>query len=107
MARVCAGVVRTEQNDVVLDVVLSKAEKKTVRINKVRHSRIADVIGQLNAVIFSAEDMAMIKGEPSERRRFLNLEVSQLSGEYCYALTGYKRALMQRNALSRRFVMRE
>ena len=97
--RVRAEVERIEQNDVTLEINISRSEKKSVKINTVRHSKIADAIGQLNAVIFSAEDLAMIKGEPSERRRFLNLEVSQISGEYIYALAGYKRAVMQRNAL--------
>ncbi|MDO8682105.1 MAG: DNA replication/repair protein RecF [Armatimonadota bacterium] len=98
-ARAYADVVREEQNDIKIEVILSRLEKKIVRLNKVRHSKIADAIGQLNAVIFSAEDLEMIKGDPSERRRFLNLEVSQLRGEYVYALGGYKRALEQRNAL--------
>jgi DNA replication and repair protein RecF len=97
--RLVGEVIREKQNDVSIEIILSRSEKKMVRVNTVRHSRIADAIGQLNSVVFSAEDLAMIKGEPSERRRFLNLEVSQVSGQYCYALGGYRRALQQRNAL--------
>jgi len=99
IARVFAEAVREQQNDITLEVILSRAEKKTVKINTVRHARIADAIGQLNCVIFSAEDLVMVKGEPCHRRRFLNLEIAQISGQYCYALGGYKRALLQRNAL--------
>lgn len=97
--RITCSVVREKQNDVDLEIILSRLEKKTVKINTVRHTRIADMIGELNSVIFSAEDLSMIKGEPLERRRFLNLEISQLSGQYVYAFAGYKRTLEQRNAL--------
>lgn len=97
--RMACDLVREKQNDITLEIVLSRSEKKSVKINTVKHSKIADMIGQLNSVIFSAEDLDMIKGDPSERRRFLNLEVSQLSGQYVYALGSYKRALEQRNAL--------
>jgi DNA replication and repair protein RecF len=97
--RIACDLVRETQNDTTLEMILSRSEKKAVKINTVKHSKIADMIGQLNSVIFSAEDLAMIKGDPSERRRFLNLEVSQLSGQYIYALGSYKRALEQRNAL--------
>lgn len=53
----------------------------------------------MNAVIFSGADVDMVKGEPSRRRRFLNLEISQVSPGYVYALGRYKRVLDQRNNL--------
>lgn len=99
LARVCAEVVRSEQNDVLLEVILSKQEKKSVRINRVKHPKVGDLVGQLNAVIFSNSDIDMVRGEPSLRRRFLNLEISQISPQYIYALGRYKRVLDQRNNL--------
>lgn len=99
MARVCADVIRSERNDVFLEIILSRAEKKTVRINKVKHVKVGDIVGQLNAVIFSNSDIDMVRGEPSQRRRFLNLEISQISPQYIYALGRYKRVLDQRNNL--------
>lgn len=98
-ARIACSIVREKQNDTELEIILSRTEKKIVKINRARHPKIADMIGQLNSVIFSSEDLSMIKGDPSERRRFLNLEISQLSGQYAYALGGYRRVLEQRNAL--------
>jgi len=100
-SRVAADVVRQSRPDVSLDVVLSRTEKKSVKINTVRHARIGDLIGQLNAVIFSNEDIETVKGEPTQRRRFLNLEISQVSPQYVYALTRFKRTLEQRNNLLR------
>lgn len=100
-ARVAAQVTRTASPDVSVEIILSRREKKTVKLNSVRHGRIADLIGQLKAVIFSALDIEMVRGEPELRRRFLNLEISQLSPQYVFALGRYKRALEQRNMLLR------
>ncbi|MBI2844346.1 MAG: DNA replication/repair protein RecF [Armatimonadetes bacterium] len=96
-ARVTAEVEREERGDVILEITLVRNEKKTVRINRVKHEKVGDIVGQMNAVIFSSSDLDMVKGEPSNRRRFLNLEVSQISPQYVYALGRYKRVLEQRN----------
>jgi DNA replication and repair protein RecF len=85
LARTCAHVIRTERNDATLEIILSRQEKKTVRINKVKHPKVGDIVGQLNAVIFSNSDIDMVRGEPSLRRRFLNLEISQISPQYIYS----------------------
>lgn len=101
ITRVFAEVVRSERNDTTLEIILSRTEKKTVKINSVKHEKIGDIVGQLNTVIFSNADIDMVRGEPSKRRRFLNLEVSQVSPQYIYALGRYKRVLDQRNNLLR------
>lgn len=100
-SRVVAEVGRLVRNDVSVEVDLSKLDKKTVKINTVKHPKIGDVVGQLNAVIFSDCDIEMVRSEPSCRRRFLNLEISQISPQYVYALGRYKRVLEQRNNLLR------
>ncbi len=97
--RIAARVVRPKSSNVDVEVVVSRTEKKQVKINTVRHNRIADIVGNLNAVVFSALDIEMIRGEPSLRRRFLNLDISQVSPQYVFALGRYKRALEQRNKL--------
>lgn len=99
--RISASVRRPSSNDVTLDVIISRREKKQIRINTVRHQRIAELVGNLNAVIFSGLDIEMVRGEPGLRRRFLNLDISQVSPQYIFALGRYKRALEQRNNLLR------
>lgn len=99
MAKVHGDIKRTARNDVSLEIILSRSDSKTVKINTVRHPRIGDIVGQLNAVIFSSSDLDMVKGEPSRRRRFLNLEISQVSPQYVYSLGRCKRVLEQRNNL--------
>ena len=58
-----------------------------------------DLIGTLNVVLFSPEDLLFVKGAPDGRRRFLNMELSQADVGYFYDLAIYTRLLSQRNAL--------
>jgi DNA replication and repair protein RecF len=94
-----ARVLREKRPDVDLEVDLAPAEGKIVRVNGVRQTRFTEYIGQLTAVSFSNEDVEVIRGEPAVRRRFLDLEICQISPAYCIALAGYKRVLEQRNRL--------
>ena len=100
-ARVMADVVREKTSDIAIELVLSQTEKKSARINGVRHTRLAEVIGQVNAVLFDSGDLEIIRGEPSVRRRFLDLEISQTSPRYVHALGAFRKALEQRNRLLR------
>lgn len=92
-------VLREDRGEVGVEVSLSRTDRRVMRVNGVRRSRVADVVGQLNAVLFTAADLDIIRGEPSLRRRFLNLEISQVSPQYCHALLQYRRILEQRNRL--------
>ncbi len=69
--------------------------------NEIKLMRSADMISRFRAVIFSPENLEMIKGGPSERRDFLNIAISQLSQEYVSLLSSYNVALENRNALLR------
>ncbi|MGI4788923.1 MAG: DNA replication/repair protein RecF [Janthinobacterium lividum] len=99
--RVTADVIRAKNSDIEIEMSLSQTEKKVARINGVKHSRLAEVIGQLNAVLFDSGDLEIIRGEPSIRRRFLDLEISQTSPRYVLALGAYRKTLEQRNRLLR------
>ncbi len=59
----------------------------------------SELIGKLNVVLFSPEDLFLIKGAPAERRRFLDREISQASPAYCHDLIAYTHIVSQRNAL--------
>ena len=100
-ARVIADVVRERTIDIELELDLSQTEKKSARINGIRHTRLAEVIGQVNAVLFDSGDLEIIRGEPSTRRRFLDLEIAQTSPRYVHALGSYRKTLEQRNRLLR------
>ena len=64
-----------------------------------RLAKAADFVGNMNSVFFSPGELRLIQDGPDERRRFLNLSISQTSREYCTALARYQRILDQRNNL--------
>lgn len=92
-------VLRQTAGDVDLDVCLSRTERKSLAVNGVRTPRSMDFIGQLKAVVFCTGDLETVRGEPALRRRFLDLEIAQLSPAYCHALAWYRKVLEQRNRL--------
>ena len=84
-----------------LSIVLEAGIRKRAAINGLSMPRASDLIGRLPCVCITAHDMELVRGEPADRRLFLDLELSALSPAYLRHLTMYKRALEQRNALLR------
>lgn len=88
-----------------IDVHLRRGEKtgrghgKGVAVNGVALRRLGELFGTLYAVVFSPEDLSLVKDGPGERRRFLDIELCQLSRVYYYDLQQYYRILKQRNNL--------
>ncbi|MFQ5813446.1 MAG: DNA replication/repair protein RecF [Anaerolineae bacterium] len=74
--------------------------KKQIRINGVP-KRVLDLIGQLNVVLFVPQDMDLVSGSPSGRRRYLDTTICQFDPVYCRTLRRYNRVLTQRNHLLR------
>lgn len=74
--------------------------RKQMRLNGV-NKRAMDLLGQLNVVLFLPEDIALVSGSPSGRRRYLDVMLCQIDPPYCRALSRYNRIVTQRNALLR------
>ncbi|HVP05908.1 MAG TPA: DNA replication/repair protein RecF [Dehalococcoidia bacterium] len=74
---------------------------KTVKVNGVA-KRLSDATGRLTAVLFTAEDLEMISGTPSLRRRYLDLTLTQIDPHYSAARSRFERVLTQRNSLLKR-----
>ena len=87
----------THEVTVLLDKTQKK--KKTVRIGLRQAERIGELLGHVCAVLFSPEDLQIVKSGPAERRRFIDMQLSQLRPAYFYALQRAVRTLNQRNAL--------
>lgn len=66
-----------------------------------RKVRLMDLLGTLRAVMFLPEDVQLITGSPSERRRYMDITLCQVDSTYCRALSQYNKVLEQRNALLR------
>ena len=73
--------------------------KRELRVNGVKVSKSADFLGNINSVFFSPGELRLIQDGPDERRRFLNLSISQTSRPYAQALLRYNKILDQRNNL--------
>ena len=72
--------------------------QKTIRVNGVPR-RASELVGQVNAVMFSADDLELVSGSPSVRRRYLDILISQVDSRYLRALQRYQRIVNQRNHL--------
>lgn len=82
-----------------IDMHLKKNKTKGVAVNGIPIKRASELFGIVNVVFFSPEDLNLIKNGPSERRRFIDLELCQLNRLYVHSLVSYNRALQQRNKL--------
>jgi len=80
-------------------VELARGGRKRALLNGVALPRASDLLGRLPSVSFSAVDLSIVRGDPSERRSFLDEELAQLLPSYLRDLAAYKRSLEQRNAL--------
>src|SRR5581483_1036455 len=73
---------------------------KTIRVNGLP-SRAAQLVGQVNVVLFSPEDVGLVAGAPAARRRYLDITCSQVNPLYLRTRQRYQRVLLQRNHLLR------
>ena len=77
------------------------SQKKKVSLDNVEVSRLSDAIGAAPAVLFSPADVALVRGAPAERRRYLDVMLALADRTYLFALQRYRHALAQRNAALR------
>ena len=82
------------------DRSLGYSVRKEIRVSRVRRTA-TELVGMVNAVLFSAGDLAMVQGPPSARRRYLDILISQVDPIYLRGLQRYQRVLQQRNQLLR------
>ena len=85
-----------EKQKVSMSIVISKNGKK-VQYNGMQIAKLSDYLGYLTVVMFAPEDLDLIKGSPSERRRFMDLEIAKLKPVYLSYLNHYRRLLKERN----------
>ena len=80
-----------------IDMHLRKNKSKGIAIDGQKIKRASDLIGKLNVVLFSPEDLSIIKNGPSERRRFMDIELCQLDQIYLNSLSKYNKLVVERN----------
>ena len=79
-----------------LEIDISKIDKKVFK-NKTKIRKISDYISNLNVILFTPDDLEIIKGSPANRRNLLNIEISQISNKYITILNEYNKLLKTRN----------
>ena len=82
-----------------VDMHLRSNKSKGIAIDGQKIKKAADILGLLNIVFFSPEDLSIIKNGPAERRRFADMELCQLDNFYLYNLNNYNKIINQRNKL--------
>ena len=97
--RVGARVQRADR-EVHAEIAWSHGAKR-IKVNGVNQTRVSDLLGKINVVIFSPEDADLVRGSASSRRTFLDMELSQLHASYLHALQRYRLAMRQRNEILR------
>ncbi|WP_066713835.1 DNA replication/repair protein RecF [Clostridium sp. Marseille-P299] len=90
-----------------IDMHLKKNKPKGVAIDGLPIKKSADLFGIVNVVSFSPEDLSIIKSGPSERRRFIDMELCQLDKIYLHNLINYNKVLNQRNNLLKQLVFKQ
>lgn len=80
------------------DIYVDK-NKKNLKIDETEFKKIDDYIKNMNIIIFHPEDLQLIKGNPIDRRRYLNIQLSQINKKYLSILNSYEKLLKQRNKL--------
>lgn len=90
------GRVLKSQGSIPLQLVISKKGKRA-KSNHIEQQKLSQYIGSMNVVMFAPEDLNLVKGSPVVRRRFIDMEIGQVSPVYMYDLSQYQKVLHQRN----------
>ena len=91
--------IRSDERDIMIELAISPGRANKARINRSPVPRTRDVLGLLRTVLFAPEDLALVKGDPGDRRRFLDDLLVQRTPRLAGTRADFDRVLKQRNAL--------
>ena len=86
-----------EKSDRTGNIKIEIGEKKQVYLNGIKIKKLSELLGNINVVIFTPDDINILKGGPENRRKFLDIMISQLRPNYMHILSLYNKTLDQRN----------
>ena len=93
------GVAKSSYGDVSVKIEFNKNDKKNIYVNGMQVLRVGELLGNMHSVFFNPSELKLVQESPEDRRRFLNISLSQMSKNYFYALARYNKILAQRNEL--------
>lgn len=85
-----------------LEILINQKNKK-IKIDQNEIKKVSDYISKMNIVIFYPEDLELVKGSPGVRRRYMNLELSQMNSQYLNLYSEYNKILKMRNDYLKKF----
>lgn len=85
--------------DVSVKIDFHVSDRKTLYVNGIQVLKIGEILGNMNSVFFNPSELKLVQESPEDRRRFMNVSLSQMSKNYFYALQRYNKILSQRNIL--------
>lgn len=104
-ARLSAEVIK-KYGDTKLELVISQ-QGKTAKLNGLEQKKLSGFVGSLNVVMFAPEDLEIVKGSPSIRRRFMDMEIGQVHPSYLHHLSQYQRVIAQKNTFFRKHTVND
>ena len=91
--------IQKKYRDHTIEVYLDEKNKKKIAVNGLPLTKMGDLMGVLNVIYFSPDELKLVKASPAERRRFMDISLCQQNPSYYYALSRYNKILAQRNKL--------
>ena len=82
-----------------IEVILNSSNKKIIKVNNIPIVKLTQLIGELNIVYFSPDELKLVKETPEDRRHFLDISISQFDKTYMFDLIRYDKILKQRNCV--------
>ncbi len=98
------AIAETEERALNIEIDITNSPRR-IFVNGIRNQKVTEYIGSIKTVLFTPDDLSMIKEGPSLRRRFLNIAISQLKPNYIHALSIYNKILEQKNALLKKDIV--
>ncbi|AJO25026.1 DNA replication/repair protein RecF [Weizmannia coagulans] len=100
------GRLHKTHGSVPLELTISKKGKKA-KYNHIEQKKLSRYIGNMNVVMFAPEDLNLVKGSPQVRRRFIDMEIGQISPVYLYDMSRFQKILQQRNHYLKQLQMKK
>lgn len=99
------GRVEKYSGSVAMQLVVSKKGKKA-KLNHIEQQKLSQYVGAMNVIMFAPEDLNLVKGSPQIRRRFIDMEIGQVSPIYLHDLNRFQKIMLQRNQYLKQMQMR-
>lgn len=93
------GEFQKKYREIEIEMFFNKDRKKAVKIDGIGIKKIGELLGSVNVVFFSPDELRLVKESPDERRRFMNVILSQTNKRYFYQVARYEKVLANRNKL--------